>query len=133
MSSTKIIPLQLDDNTVIYMEVREDSTALPPVSTASESSEEVRRSGQKGFPNPATATQQQLNQSMQMVQNTIRAYTTYSLNAFKNFGAAHIEEVVLEFGINLSANGGIPYIANGQAQSSLKITVKCAYKASTSP
>jgi hypothetical protein len=49
------------------------------------------------------------------------------MNAFKNSGVANSEEVTLECGVNLSADAGIPYIASGKAQSSLKITVKCTY------
>lgn len=64
---------------------------------------------------------------MQLVQSTIRTYALYCLNAFRNFGAANVNEVTLEFGVNLSADAGIPYIASGKAQSNLKITVKCSY------
>jgi hypothetical protein len=66
-------------------------------------------------------------QSMQLVQSTIRTYTVYCLNAFKNISLANVNEVTLEFGVNLSADAGIPYIASGKAQSNLKITVKCSF------
>jgi len=119
-----VVPVQLDDDTVIYIEATDGDGAIAPVTI--EETGELRRDGQKGIsllpPRPDPA------QSMQMVQSTIRTYTLYCLNAFKNLGAANVEEVTLEFGVNLSADAGIPYIASGKAQSNLKITVKCSYK-----
>ncbi len=71
---------------------------------------------------------------MQLMQNTIRTDAYYCMNAFKNCSVANIDEVTLEFGVNLSADAGVPYIASGKAQSSLKITVKCTYpKAEVAP
>lgn len=78
----------------------------------------------------ATSLRSNPAQSMQIMQSTIRTYTLYCLNAFKNLGTSAsvaVDEVTLEFGVNLSADAGIPYIASGKAQSNLKITVKCSY------
>lgn len=72
-------------------------------------------------------------QSMEMLQSTIRTYTLYCLNAFKNVGSANVDEVTLEFGIGVSADAGVPYIASGKAQSNLKITVKCTYNQGEQP
>ncbi len=125
---TKLVPLQLDDGSILYVEAQDEpaeittTPTVPPTGT-----EEQRRGGQKGMGNLKTAIPTNINQSMQMVQNTIRTYTVYSLNAFKNLGAVNVDEVTLEFGVNLSADAGIPYIASGKAQSNLKITVKCSY------
>lgn len=129
MSGIQVVPMQLDDGTIFYVEAQE-GTLPTPTSTPSEESEEKQVNRQKGIldgvksmapkmPTPA--------QSMQIMQKTIRAYAGYSLAAFKNFGAANVDEVTLEFGINFSADAGVPYVANGKAQSSLKITVKCSY------
>lgn len=129
MSGIQVVPMQLDDGTIFYVEAQE-GTLPAPNSSASEEPEEKQINRQKGIldgvksmapkvPTPA--------QSMQIMQKTIRAYAGYSLAAFKNFGAANVDEVTLEFGINFSADAGVPYVANGKAQSSLKITVKCSY------
>lgn len=127
----KLVPIQIDADTVLYIEAQETVAPIAeaPVNPTFSDGEEQRRGGAKGLsdfkptlrpPNPA--------QSMQMLQSTIRAYSLYCLSAFKNFGsAANVNEVTLEFGINLSADAGIPYIASGKAQSNLKITVKCSY------
>jgi hypothetical protein len=129
MSSHQLVPIQSDDGTIIYIEAQEN-IENPPISGTSpyEGNEEVeqKRGGGKGWPGTA-AKSMSSNSSMQMVQNTLRSYTAYTLNAFKNFGAGNIDEVTLEFGINFSADAGVPYIANGKAQSSMKITVKCSY------
>lgn len=134
MSSHQLVPIQSDDGTIIYIEAQENVENSPISSTppyeGSEEAEQKRgggkgwpRGGAKSFSNSAVSP----NSSMQMVQNTLRSYTAYTLNAFKNFGAGNIDEVTLEFGINFSADAGVPYIANGKAQSSMKITVKCSY------
>ena len=125
---SKIVPVQLDNGTVLYIEAQDDAEAplvAPPI--PGENAEEQRRGGAKGIGDLRMPLRPTPTQSMQMVQSTIRTYTVYCLNAFKNCGAANVDEVTLEFGINLSADAGIPYIASGKAQSNLKITVKCSY------
>lgn len=64
---------------------------------------------------------------MQQARQMIRGYTLYALSAFKNFGAAEIEEVTLKFGLKLGGSAGIPYITEGKAESNLEIEVKCKY------
>ncbi|GAB4343607.1 MAG: hypothetical protein OHK0047_36210 [Leptolyngbyaceae cyanobacterium] len=128
----QIVPVQLEDGMVLYVEAQEEpipaasGTQFPASATG-----EQTRTGQKGLGNLATPRVNPA-QSMQMVQDTIRTYTCYCMKAFKNFAAADVDEVTLEFGINLSADAGIPYIASGKAQSNLKITVKCKYPNSAS-
>ncbi|HEY9750902.1 MAG TPA: CU044_2847 family protein [Allocoleopsis sp.] len=129
MSSHQLVPIQSDDGTIIYIEAQENVDNLPISGTspfASGEEVEQKRGGGKGWPGTG-AKPVNVQNSMQMVQNTLRSYTAYTLNAFKNFGAGNIDEVTLEFGINFSADAGVPYIANGKAQSSMKITVKCSY------
>ncbi len=123
---TRIVPVQLEDGNVLYIEAQDDAATPISPSPAGHETGEVQRSGAKGI-GIGTATRINPAQSMQMVQGTIRTYTAYCLNAFKNFSAANVDEVTLEFGINISADAGIPYIASGKAQSNLKITVKCSY------
>ena len=125
---SKIVPVQLDNGTVLYIEAQDDAEAPPATpQVPTEEAGEQRRGGAKGIGDLRMPSRPTPTQSMQMVQSTIRTYTVYCLNAFKNCGAANVDEVTLEFGINLSADAGIPYIASGKAQSNLKITVKCSY------
>jgi Trypsin-co-occurring domain 1 len=124
----KLVPIELEDGMVFYIEAQEDTetTAITSQQTTPSETGEQTRGGQKGLP---TFTKPQIDpaQSMKLMQNTIRTYAYYCMTAFKNFGAANVNEVTLEFGVNLSANAGIPYIAGGKAESNLKITVKCTY------
>ncbi len=64
---------------------------------------------------------------MQQARQMIRAYTAYAVNAFKDFGAAEIEEVTLKFGLKLGGKAGIPYITEGSTESNLEIQVKCKF------
>lgn len=70
---------------------------------------------------------------MQEARQMIRGYAIYALSAFKDFGAAEIEEVTLKFGMKLSGKGGIPYITEGSAESNLEIEVKCKFPTSPKP
>jgi len=66
-------------------------------------------------------------QNFQAVQGTIRAYTVYTLNAFKQVAVANIDKVTLEFGIELGGEAGVPYVTKGTAKSNMKITVECSF------
>lgn len=67
---------------------------------------------------------------MREARQMIRGYALYALSAFKDFGAAEIEEVTLKFGLKLGGKAGIPYITEGSAESNLEIEVKCKFPAS---
>lgn len=118
----KLSPLHLEDGTVIYIETTDEITTttdrpdFPP--------EEVRRTT-KGitFPEPPPA----IAQNFQAIEGTIRAYTIHTLNAFRHLAIANIEEVTLQFGIEVGGEAGIPYITKGTAKSNLNITVKCSF------
>lgn len=122
----KLVPVQLDNGMILYIEGQEDTETESLRTTPVPVVEEEQGRTRKGLDltNPIKATPAQ---SMEMVQNTIRTYTHYCLNAFKNVSTVNVDEVTLEFGVNISADAGIPYIASGKAQSNLKITVKCSY------
>ncbi|MEG4503574.1 CU044_2847 family protein [Microcoleus sp. F6_B4] len=64
---------------------------------------------------------------MQQARLLIRSYAIYAVTAFKDFGAAEVEEVTLKFGIKMGGKAGIPYIAEGTAESNLEIQVKCKF------
>ncbi len=121
---TKLTPLKLDDGTVIYMENQEEVEIDSDDSTLAESKTEVTRAdlgkGGKGI-------KEDIVRNFQLVEGTIRAYTDYTLNAFKKVGNANIDKVTLEFGIKVGGKAGIPYVTEGSADSHLKITVECSF------
>ncbi|BAZ42707.1 hypothetical protein NIES4101_86770 [Calothrix sp. NIES-4101] len=120
---TKLTPVQLDDNTIIYIEASEDVNISPVVSEE----EEEEGLDEKGM-NPE-AIRKQMVQNFQAIQGTIRAYTVYSLNAFKQMPVsnANVDKVTLEFGIELGGEAGVPYVTKGTAKSNMKITVECSF------
>ncbi|GJD22933.1 hypothetical protein RIVM261_078890 [Rivularia sp. IAM M-261] len=119
---TKLTPIQLDDDVVIYIEASEDVN-IPPV--ASEEEEEAL--DEKGM--SPEAVRKQMAQNFQAIQGTIRAYTVYTLNAFKQMPVANanVDKVTLEFGIELGGEAGVPYVTKGTAKSNMKITVECSF------
>jgi hypothetical protein len=71
------------------------------------------------------------NNRMQQARLLIRNYAMYAVTAFKDFGAAEVEEVTLKFAIKMGGKAGIPYITEGSAESNLEIEVKCKFPKST--
>jgi hypothetical protein len=119
---TKLTPIQLDDNTIIYIEASEDVN-IPLVTIEAPTEEEALLD--KGM-SPAELRQKMI-QNFQVIQTTIRAYTVYSLHAFKQIPIPNVDKVTLEFGIKLGGEAGIPYVTKGTAKSNLKITVECSF------
>lgn len=130
----QLVPVQLSDGTMIYIEAIESAILPPGEQMADEEPEEQTRGGGKGlgedlrrttrmFGNPTLTP----DQRFQALQTTIRTYTAYTLNAFRNLAVGEVERVSLEFGVNVSGSGGIPYIASGTVDCNLKITVECTF------
>jgi hypothetical protein len=123
----QLIPIKLDDQTIIYIEATDD-VDVPDITTEEE---------EEGEPALVTKTPQVAKAQRQMVQNfraiqgTIRAYTIYTLSAFKKMAIANVNKVTLEFGIELGGEAGVPYVTKGTAKSNLKITVECSFPDST--
>lgn len=121
---TQLTPIRLDDGTVIYIEATEEVTTSPS-SLAPVDEEEEEALTDKGW--DTDAARRQMVQNFQAIEGTIRAYTVYTLNAFKKVAITNVDKVTLEFGIKIGAEGGIPYVTKGTAESNLKITVECSF------
>jgi hypothetical protein len=115
---TRLTPIQIDENTLIYIESNDD-LEIP--------TETLKTEGRVSKMGGSAPDRQQILQNFQTIETTIRAYTTYTLNAFRNLAIANIEEVILQFGIEIGGEAGIPYITKGTAKSNLNITVKCTF------
>lgn len=124
ITMTQLAPIRLDDGTVIYIEATDD--IAPPLLVADDSQEEVMREFRR-VPKGVPEVQRQMVQNFQAIEGTIRAYTTYTLNAFRQVAIANIDKVTLEFGIKVGGEMGVPYITKGAAESNLKITVECSF------
>ncbi len=121
---TKLTPIQLDENTIIYVEATED-VDVPIVNAEELAEEEEEALVDKGM-SPAQIRQKMM-QDFLSIQNTIRAYTIYTLNAFKQIPIANVNKVTLEFGIEMGGEAGVPYVTKGTAKSNMKITVECSF------
>jgi Trypsin-co-occurring domain 1 len=120
----QLTPIQLEDGTIIYIEATNNVDA-PPVSIEVSPEGEEETLIDKGW--NADAAQKQIVQNFQAIEGTIRAYTVYTLNAFKKIPVANIDKVTLEFGIKVGGEAGIPYVTKGTAESNLKVTVECSF------
>jgi hypothetical protein len=117
----QLTPILLEDGTRIYIEATEGNGSSPEPASPTRDSDYPKRDGV--FINPQARTPQ----SFQDIESTIRAYTTYTLRAFKSVAIAEVSEVTLKFGVNISSEAGIPYIANAKGGCNLEITVKCEF------
>lgn len=139
---SQLVPIQLEDGTEIYIEATEDvnapstqysGNASQPAMEEDETRELTRADvggstkGLWGNQHPAADPKVQVSQSFRAIETTIRTYTTYTLNAFKELAVANVENVTLEFGIKVGGEAGIPYVTKGTAESNLKITVQCSF------
>ena len=124
---SQLIPVRLDDATIIYIEATEDVN-FPLVTEEQSADEEEIISDKAG---KITDVQMQILQNFQAVQGTIRAYTIYTLSALKKMPIANVDKVTLEFGIELGGEAGVPYVTKGTAKSNLKITVECSFPNTT--
>jgi len=115
---SKVIPMELEDGTFIYIESSEDVNApLPNLP------EEPR---EQGLVSKGSCTDAAF-EKFKSLERTIRAYTIHTLKAFKEIADDNIDKVTLEFGITVGGEAGIPYITKGTAESSLKVTVQCSF------
>lgn len=129
---SKLQPIQLEDGSILYVEATDDIQTIDSPTNgngngngySAEPSEEVSRTS-KGWnrSNP----NQQMAQSFQAIENTIKTYTQHTLNAFRDAAMADVKKVTLEFGVNVSGVGGVPYIATGTAGCNIKVVVECAF------
>jgi hypothetical protein len=103
----------------IYVEAKDSPPPPPPQSAPPTSG----KPGEKGAADAAIV-------KMQQARQMIRGYAMYALSAFKDFGAAEVEEVTLKFGLKIGGKAGIPYITEGKAESNLEIEVKCKFSSS---
>lgn len=107
---TQLAPLTLNDGTVIYIETTDD---VDPVVNPAAGTGEITRT-EKGM-------SEQVNKNFYAMQATIRAYTTYTLDAFKQLAGANVNKVTLEFGIKMAGEAGVPYVTKGTAESISKL------------
>ncbi|WP_292760458.1 CU044_2847 family protein [Nostoc sp. NOS(2021)] len=59
--------------------------------------------------------------------STCATASAYAIGAFKNLGAAEVEEVTLKFGLKIGGKTGIPFVTEGSAESNFEIEVKCKF------
>lgn len=123
---TKLIPIQFDENTVIYIEATED-VEVPAVPTETGGA----RPGSKGA--VSDSVKKQTMESFSAIQSTIYTYTALTLSAFKKVALANVDKVTLEFGIEVGGEAGVPYVTKGTAKSNLKITVQCSFPDKNEP
>ena len=127
----KLTPIELEDGTVIYMEVQEDIEVVTETNTETEESRELTRGDlrrqEKGRGGHTRSPQEQIRQNFTAIEGTIRTYTNHTLNAFRKIGNGNIDKVTLEFGIKVGGKAGIPYVTEGSADCHLKIVVECSF------
>ncbi|MGB2926064.1 MAG: CU044_2847 family protein [Limnothrix sp.] len=117
-----LIPIQLEDGTIIHIQAQGSPTNQN--SQPSERTREDLGGSQKGLREAISGVQNTLSST---IENTIRGYTQYTLNAFRKIDDVNIDKVTLEFGIQIEGNAKIPYITEGTATSNLKVTVECSF------
>jgi hypothetical protein len=124
----QLVKVLLEDGTEIYMEATEDVVAPTSSSTDvyNDTYSETTRTS-KGLGGGMNNSAIQAAQSFKAIESTIRTYTNYTMNAFRDMACANVEKVTLEFGIKVGGEAGVPYVTKGTAESNLKIVVECSF------
>ncbi|MBN8564337.1 MAG: hypothetical protein J0L70_27770 [Leptolyngbya sp. UWPOB_LEPTO1] len=117
----KLTPITLEDGTLIYIEATDNTASGVLVPDKPVGNTEPKRGLFTDEPQKA------ITQNFQAIEHTIRAYTLHTLNAFKSVAIAEVSEVTLKFGISISSEAGVPYIANAKGGCNLEISVKCQF------
>ena len=129
MSEPTIQALQLDDETMIYVEVRQPVTFAvepEPLIESGELSREDLGGDAKGLREVKDRLIGALPKPPS-IEQTILSYTNVALNALKNVSSANVNKVTLEFGIKVGGKMGVPFVTEGTAESNLKVTVECSF------
>lgn len=121
-----LVPLKLDDGTVIYLKSQETVNA-PVVDAPIESVRTPKGPTRSGGVSEVIPTQ-----SIASLKETIQGYTQHIMSAFEGgpvtpIGRGKVEKVTLEFGVTVEGKAGIPYITEASAGGSLKVTVECKW------
>jgi hypothetical protein len=131
MREPTIQAVQLDDETTIYVEVRQPETfaddSLPEVEGRELSREDVGGDA-KGLREVKDRLIGALPKPPS-IEQTILSYTNVALNALKNVSSANVNKVTLEFRIKVGGKMGVPFVTEGTAESNLKVTVECSFPA----
>ncbi|MGD1865974.1 MAG: CU044_2847 family protein [Phormidesmis sp.] len=119
-----LVPLTLDDGTVIFVQ-SQDKVDAPPVDLPTE---EIGRTP-KG---PTRSGGIVPERAVASLQDTIKGYTRHIMSSFEkgtvvSAGGGRVEKVTLEFGVTVAGKAGIPYITEASGTGSLKVTVECAW------
>ncbi len=124
-------PIQLDDDIIIYVEATDEVNEVeqPVAESQAESYSLYNPNQTRGGDEltPKGGGIEKAIERMKSLEGTIRGYTQYTLNAFRDVAVANVDKVKLEFGISVSGEAGIPYITKGEVGSNLKITVECSF------
>lgn len=108
----KLVELTMEDGSKIYIEAGDDSSG------SSRATRSTRQDSGKDS---------KISAKMDTMENTLRHFTRRALAPFKEVAEANIDKVKLEFGITLSAEGGVPFITKGGMDTTLKVTVECSF------
>jgi hypothetical protein len=99
----QLIPIQVDADTIIYVEPATDIQVQPPPAPTRELTRDDLDLGDKGAIEDAT---RKAMQSFAAMETTIKTYTRRTLNAFRELAVPGVDKVQLEFGINLGGEAG---------------------------
>ena len=123
----QLVPIELDDGAIIYLEANDDISPLKAseVDYSTYAGGDTLRGGEESL--IAKGGIDKAVNKFKVIEGTIRAYTTYTLNAFKQMAVANVDKVTLEFGIEVGGKAGIPYVTQGTAKSNLKVKVECSF------
>lgn len=124
-------PIELEDGTIIYIQAEENLPTSPSEAKTVTQSSDNKLDFITDTPEDAQRIfgleKLNIKQQGEQLQKTIQSYSKHIIQSFKDLALSEVTEVILEFGVNVGGMTGIPYIATGNTDCNVKITVKCEF------
>ncbi|AFY38124.1 hypothetical protein Lepto7376_1796 [[Leptolyngbya] sp. PCC 7376] len=119
--------IELDDGTLIYIHAQPNPVIPAQAPTKDDKLDFLTEAPPENQDRIFGLERLDPKQQSEALKNTIQGYTKHVVQSFKELALAEVTEITLEFGVNIGAESGIPYIANGTAECNMNISVKCEF------
>ena len=133
----QLTPMELEDGTIIYIQASENvstpksetkqSTQLPKNTTDTSDKLDFITETPEDTDRILGLERLNIKERGKALQKTVQSYSKEIIKSFKDLALSEVTEVTLEFGVNVGGMTGIPYIATGNTDCNVKITVKCEF------
>lgn len=111
----------------VYIQTDDDLSEMPSKSPKRGDDIWEDESYSPNRPRSGTVANRATLVQLHTINNTIRTYAKFVIDAFKNMGGAEVEELNFKFGLKFSGGAEVPILVKGSAESNFEVEVKCKF------